>query len=177
MLRSLVERFSRGISFKRRLPSEFGCTPLYVSPDAQLKYLKIGVEAFDIELLRIAREHIQEDSHVWDVGSNLGVFAFAAASIARNGTTLAIEADNWLAQLMRKSSSLRENAGLNLQVLASAVSNKNGVSTLLIAKRGRASNYLEVAGGRSQTGGIRERVTVPTVTLDTLLESFPRQTS
>jgi FkbM family methyltransferase len=131
------------------------------------------VEAFDIELLRIAREHIQEDSHVWDVGSNLGVFAFAAASIARNGTTLAIEADNWLAQLMRKSSSLRENAGLNLQVLASAVSNKNGVSTLLIAKRGRASNYLEVAGGRSQTGGIRERVTVPTVTLDTLLESFP----
>jgi FkbM family methyltransferase len=144
-----------------------------VSPDAQLKYLKIGVEAFDIELLRIAREHIREDSHVWDVGSNVGVFAFAAASIAKKGSTLAIEADNWLAMLMRKSLSLKENAWLNIQILSTAISDNNGISTFLIAKRGRASNYLEVAGGRSETGGIRERVTVPTLTLDTLLEFLP----
>ena len=172
MIRSIIERFSRCKSFKRRLPSEFGCTPLYVSPDAQLKYLKIGVEAFDVELLRIARDHIREDSNVWDVGSNIGVFTFAAASIARKGSTLAIEADYWLVQLMRKSISLRENAGLNIQILASAISDRNGVSTFLIANRGRASNYLEVAGGRSVTGGIRERVIVPTLTMDTLLEFF-----
>jgi FkbM family methyltransferase len=172
MIRSIIERFSRGKSIKRRLPAEFRYTPLYVSPDAQLKYLKIGVEAFDVELLRIAREHIREDSHVWDVGSNVGVFAFAAASIARKGSTLAIEADNWLAQLIRKSSSLKENTGMNIQVLNSAISDKNGVSTFLIANRGRASNCLETAGGRSQTGGIRERIIVPTVTLDTILEFF-----
>lgn len=94
MIRSIIERISRGKSFMRRLPTEFHYTPLYVSPDAQLKYLKIGAHAFDDELLRIAREHIREDSHVWDVGSNIGVFAFAAASIARKGSALAIEADN-----------------------------------------------------------------------------------
>jgi FkbM family methyltransferase len=172
VLRKLIERLSRGKRFKRRLPTEFLSTPLYVSPDAQLKYLKFGVKAFDVELLRIAREHIREDSHVWDVGANIGVFAFAAASIALKGSTLAIEADNWLVQLMRKSLSLRKNSVLNIQILGSAISGRNGVATFLIANRGRASNFLEFAGGRSETGGIREKVTVPTLTLDTLLEFF-----
>lgn len=172
MIRSIIEKFSRGHSFKRRLPLEFRCTPLYVSPDAQLKYLKIGVEAFDVELLRIVREHVREDSNVWDVGANIGVFAFAAASIAMKGSTLAIEADNWLVQLMRKSLLLKDNVSLNIQILSSAVSDRNGIATFLIANRGRASNCLQVAGGRSQAGGIREKVTVPTLTLDTMLEFF-----
>lgn len=172
MIRSIIEKLSRGNSFKRRLPLEFRRTPLYVSPDAQLKYLKIGVEAFDVELLRIAREHVREDSHVWDIGANVGVFAFTAASIALKGSTLAIEADNWLVQLMRKSLLLKDNASLNIQILSSAVSDRNGVATFLIANRGRASNCLQVAGGRSQTGGTREKVIVPTLTLDTMLEFF-----
>lgn len=172
MIRSIIEKLSRGKSFKRRLPLEFRSTPLYVSPDAQLKYLKIGEGSFDIELLRITREYICEDSNVWDIGSNIGVFAFAAASIALKGSTLAIEADNWLVQLMRKSSSLRENSALNIKILGSAISDRNGVATFLIANRGRASNCLEAVGGRSETGGIRERVTVPTLTLDTLMEFF-----
>jgi len=58
MLRTMLERLSRGRSFKRRLPSRFGFTPLYVSPDARLKYLKLGEDAFDAELLRIVDEHI-----------------------------------------------------------------------------------------------------------------------
>jgi FkbM family methyltransferase len=171
-VRTIIERLSRGRYLKRRLPARFDHTPLYVSPDAQLKYLKPGNDAFDSELLKIVDEYVREDSVVWDIGANVGVFAFAAASVAKKGSALAVEADIWLAQLIRRSISLKENVGLDIQVLPSAIADKNGAATFLIAKRGRASNALEAVGGRSQAGGIRERVTVPTLTLDTLLDFF-----
>jgi len=172
MLRSIVEKLSRGKYIKRRLPYRFGRIPLYVSPDAQLKYLKPGENAFEADLLKIIDEHIQEDFVVWDIGANVGVFSFSAASVARKGKVLAVEADIWLAQLINKSLKISENSRLNMQVLPCAISNRNGAASFLIAKRGRASNTLEVAGGRSESGGIRETVTVPTLTLDTLMEFF-----
>lgn len=172
MLRSIAEKLSRGKYIKRRLPPRYGHTPLFVSPDSQLKYLKPGESAFDSDLLRIIDEHVREDSAVWDIGANIGVFALGAAGIARKGFVLAVEADIWLAQLMRKSLQLQQNCELNVQVLPCAVSDRNGAASFLIAKRGRASNALESAGGRSQTGGIREKVIVPTLTLDTLLDFF-----
>lgn len=172
MLRAILQRLSRGRSFKRKLPARFGATALYVSPDSQLKYLKPGSDAFDAGLLRIIDENIREDSVVWDIGSNVGVFAFAAASIARKGSTLAVEADTWLAQLIRQSILLKQNRGLNIQVLPCAMADRIGVADFVIANRGRASNYLKAAGGRSQAGGHREKVTVPTLTLDTLLDFF-----
>ena len=176
MLRSLLERISREKFLKRRLPLRFGRTPLYVSPDAQLKYLNLGERAFDSELLSIVSEHIHEDSIVWDIGANVGVLAFAAASIARKGTVLAIEADIWLAQLISKSARLRENRALHIRVLPCAVSDRNGIAAFLVASRGRASNALEITGARSQSGGIREKTVVPTLTLDTLLEFFSAPT-
>jgi FkbM family methyltransferase len=176
MLRSLLERLSREKSLKRRLPLRFGRTPLYVSPDAQLKFLNPGERAFDSELLSVLSEHIREDSVVWDIGANVGVFSFAAASIAGKGKVLAVEADIWLAQLIAKSARLRENQALPITILPCAVSDRNGVAAFLIASRGRASNALEVTGTRSQSGGIREKSTVPTLTLDTLLEFFDSPT-
>lgn len=170
MLRTILERISREKSIKRKLPSRFGKTSLYVSPDAQLKYIKPGEAAFDSELLAIIDEYIRDDSVIWDIGANVGVFAFGAASIAKNGFTLAVEADIWLAQLMRKSLHLKENAELNMQILPCAIADKNGVATFLISSRGRASNALETTGGRSQFGVIREKNTVPTLTMDTLLD-------
>ncbi len=157
---------------KRRLPSRFGRTPFYASADAQLKYLKPGESAFDNELFRIIEEHIREDTVVWDIGANVGVFALGASSVAGKGSVLAVEADVWLAQLLRRSLQLKENSRLRLQVLPCAIADRNGVAKFLIADRGRASNALESAGGRSQSGGIRETVTVPTLTLDTLLDFF-----
>jgi FkbM family methyltransferase len=172
MLRTIFERLSRGRSIKKRLPARFGGTCLYVSPDAQLKYLKPGKSAFNSDLLKVLDEQIREDSIVWDIGANVGVFALGAAYIARKGSTLAVEADIWLAQLIEKSISLPENRGLNIHVLPCAVSDKNGVASFLIANRGLASNSLEIARGRSQSGGIRKKVQVPSLTLDTLLDYF-----
>ncbi|MDB5301277.1 MAG: hypothetical protein JWO87_2940, partial [Phycisphaerales bacterium] len=36
LARSALERVSRRLVFKRRLPARFGGTPMYVSPDAGL---------------------------------------------------------------------------------------------------------------------------------------------
>ena len=174
MFRKIAERLGRGRTLKRRLPGDFGKTPLYVSPDAQLKYLRLGHDAFDASLLRIAFEEIEPNSTVWDIGANVGVFAFAAASRALpGGYVLAVEPDIWLANIMRESAALSENRRLVVHVLAAAISNKVGISTLLIAQRGRASNALQGVG-RNQMGGVRDRMPVPTLTLDHLLNSIPK---
>jgi FkbM family methyltransferase len=158
------------------LPASVGGAQLYVSPDAQLKYLKPGANAFDMDLLRLAQDHVKSDSVVWDVGANVGVFTFAAAGLATQGRVFAIEADSWLVELIRRSCRLPANRALHITVLPAAVSATNGVAEFVIARRGRASNYLAVAGGWSQTGGERERTHVPTLTLDSLLDSFPTPT-
>jgi FkbM family methyltransferase len=173
MIRLLIERLLRNTVVKRRLPSAFGSIPLYVSPDAQLKYLK---PRFDEDLLEVVSTWIQPDSIVWDVGANVGVFALAAAARAAEGQVLAIEPDIWLAGLIGKSVTLTPRLVPRISVLPAAISSKNGVETFLIANRGRASNALESAGGRSQMGGVRKRVCVCTLTLDTLLESCPGPT-
>lgn len=54
MIRTLVERLCRGRKIIRRLPPRLGGIRFYVSPDAQLKYLKIGESAFDSQLLKVA---------------------------------------------------------------------------------------------------------------------------
>ena len=173
MWRRLAERLGRKRLLKRRLPSEFGGTPLYISPDAQLKYLRFGRSAFDADLLRLASEEIEPNSTIWDIGANVGVFAFAAASRALpGGYVLAVEPDDWLANIIRRSAALPENSRLAVQVLAAAISDKVGTRTLLIAERGRASNALQGAG-RNQMGGVRDRVPVRTFTLDHLLDSYP----
>ncbi|MFG6102890.1 FkbM family methyltransferase [Leptothoe sp. EHU-05/26/07-4] len=171
VLRKLAEQLSREKTFIRRLPSKFSKTPLFVSPDAQLKYLKLGAEAFDKELLDIALECVNKDDVVWDIGANVGVFTFAAASIiGTKGHVLSVEPDIWLANLIQRSTRLRENQNLSVDVLPVAVAENCGIETFLVATRGRASNVLAKAGGRSQMGGYRERNFVPTFSLDDLLK-------
>ena len=172
MLRKIVERLSRNRIIKRSIVVNDKAFPIFVSPDAQLKYLKLGSGAFDRDLIQIAEKYLNEHSCVWDIGANVGVFTFAAASVAHKGSVLAVEADTWLVGVLRKSSRLSNYSALDIQILPAAASNKGGVDSFLVAKRGRASNALEVAGGRSEMGGVRELQYVPTVTLDMLLEKF-----
>lgn len=172
ILRRLMERMSRGYAYQRSLPPHFGRTPIYVSPDAQLKYLKFGSNVFDQRLLDIVVSHISSQSCVWDVGANVGVFSFAAASIAKEGNVLAIEPDLFLVSLIKRSLKLRRNLGLRMQVLPAAISHSNGVSEFHIASRGRAANFLRDARGRDQAGGSRESNLVPTFSLDELLKHF-----
>ncbi|MCW8935480.1 MAG: FkbM family methyltransferase [Gammaproteobacteria bacterium] len=172
IIRTIIERLSRGKVFKRKIRVGGKTIPLLVSPDSQLKYLKFGAGVFDQDLINIAEQYLDSDSNVWDVGANVGVFTFAASSVAHDGTVVSIEADIWLANILRKTAMFNEYSNNNICVLPVAISNENSIASFVIAARGRASNALKVAGGRSQMGGIRETQYVPTLTLDTLLNTF-----
>jgi FkbM family methyltransferase len=111
---------------------------------------------------------------VWDIGANVGLFAFAAAFAAGPaGRVLAVEADNWLAELLRRSARTAPPAYAPVEVLAAAVSDTPDPVEFFIARRGRAGNHLGSVPGSTQTGGTREVRRVDAVTLDGLLARSP----
>jgi FkbM family methyltransferase len=174
MLRSLLERLSRNVVIKRRLPAEFGRAPLLVTPGSALNLWRFDLGRADPMLFDVVREHLGPGDRAWDVGANVGLFSFAAAArCGREGGVLAIEADTWLVGLLRRSAALPGNRPYGVEVLPAAVSDSNDLARFNIAVRGRAANYLDSAGGSSQSGGVLESQLVPTVTLDWLLERFP----
>ena len=172
MIRRLAERLARGRVLRRTIEVAGRRVPIHVSPDAQLKYLKPGARAFDADLLELAERRLAIDAVVWDVGANVGTFAVAAAVVAQHGRVFAIEADIWLAGLLRRTAAEPIFAG-RIEVVPCAVAANAGVARFVIAARGRASNSLELSGGRSQMGGAREVVLVPTLPLDALLGALP----
>jgi FkbM family methyltransferase len=171
MLREIVEKLSRRVVLKRRLPEEFGAAPIYVTPDSALRFWSQNLSKADPTLFKVAKEIVKGGSVVWDIGANVGLFTFAAASLSgKAGKVLAVEPDTFLVDLLRRSnrSFLRASRiGAQVDVLPVAVSSRVGIEKLNIAARGRSANFLD-GGGSSQTGGIRESQTVITVTLDWL---------
>lgn len=176
MFRSVLERVSRGIVFRRRLPANFGRRPFLVTPDSALAYLKPGFSEFS-DLITIASECIQEGDCVWDIGGNVGIFSFLSShKVGPEGTVVCVEPDPVLASLVQRSARLSANLDRNINVLCAAVSRKTEVAKFSIAERGRSSNSLQEIGARSQTGGIRYTQYVPTTTLDAMLSVFPPPT-
>lgn len=159
-IRAIIETIARGRKIKRRLPNGIN---LFVSPDSQLKYLKSN---FDPDLIEFAEKHVSPETVVWDVGANCGVFAFSCAAAKQ---VVAIEADPFLTNLIQETSMMN---GVPIVLIGAAASSETGIAEFTIARRGRASNHLSSVSGRSQTGGERARMLVPTVTLDMLLDKL-----
>ncbi|MCL6608968.1 MAG: FkbM family methyltransferase, partial [Geminicoccaceae bacterium] len=111
-----------------------------------------------------ARWLVGPGRRVWDIGANVGVFAFAAAGRAgADGRVLAVEPDPWLFALLQHSRAANRGGLAPVELLCAAVADRSGLARLQIAARGRAANTL--AGfGSSQMGGVREELLVPTVT-------------
>lgn len=82
MIRKLVERLSRRVVLRRKWPAEYGGGHVYLSPDAMLKVWTRSAAAVDQDLLQAASALVRRGDRVWDVGSNLGIFAFASAHLA-----------------------------------------------------------------------------------------------
>lgn len=173
LARRAAERISREIILKKRLPRRVGGAILYVSPGSALRYWRPGLRDVDPALLDAACELIDRGSVVWDIGANVGLFAFAAAGLSgESGLVVSVEPDPFLAGLQRRSGLCRSVGHARVEVVGAAVSNELGLVQLCIARRGRSSNYVD-GGGRSRTGGVRQRLWVPSVTLDSLLDVFP----
>jgi FkbM family methyltransferase len=170
-VRTIAERLSRGLVFRRRLPDGFGKGKIFVSPDAGLRFYRYNLAAGDAILFKMAGELVKAGDVVWDVGANVGLFAFAAANRAgRTGEVIAIEPDLWLVSLLRRScAALDSSRNAPVTVLPAAVSDSFGLAKLHIASRARSSNYIDGVGS-TQAGGTRSTQHVLTVALDWLLE-------
>jgi FkbM family methyltransferase len=173
LMRRLIEQWARCKTLRRRLPPDFGRRPIFVSPDSALTYLLPRWSSGSQQLLSVARRFVTRGSTVWDIGANVGIFAFAAAARAGAGAeVMAVEPDPFLASLLQRSASHPANADIAVAVLCAAVSDQRGLARFLIASRGRSSNALEQSSQRSQAGGTRYVQYTPTITLDSLLETF-----
>ena len=97
----------------------------------------------------------------------MGLFSFAAAVAAGpSGRVLAVEPDTAMAGLLRRSVAVNQGYA-PVDVLPAAVSDQESVARFHIARRNRATNYLD-GFGTTQTGGARSTQMVPAVTLDWL---------
>lgn len=112
--------------------------------------------------MALVGEVVKPNAVVWDVGANLGLFTFAAATASgSDGFVLAIEPDPWLVNLLRRSTKLTsQTSAAPVHVLCAAAADRAGVSRLHIARRSRSTSYLE-GFGTTQTGGSRESQLVP----------------
>lgn len=173
-LRSLAEAVTHRFVFRRRLPPPYQQFRIFVSSESGLRYLKPRLTNVDPSLLRLVTEFVQPGHTVWDIGANVGLFAFTAARRAGpTGRVVAVEADTWNVALLRRSAELSTSAAAPVDVVPTAVSDGIGIARFNIAVRSRSTNHLE-GYGSTQTGGVRETHLVPTVTLDHLLNHFPR---
>lgn len=172
LARTITERLSRGRSLVRRLPPQFGKHSLVVSPDAALRWLRPSSEAFEAELLCAVDALIRPGDVVWDLGANVGAFGVPAA-IRSGSTTIFVEADAFLAELLRRTAKHRSNVGLDLRVLCAAIGDHDGVFEFAIAGRGRASSGLVESSLSTQHGRTRQRLLVPGLRADTLLANQP----
>jgi FkbM family methyltransferase len=173
MLRRIIEDVTRDWVIRRRLPADFLRASIHVSPSAGLRYLYRSMDDVDAVLLGLVREFVKPGAVVWDIGANVGLFSFAAASLAGpEGHIIALEPDAWLVQLLRRSTRRQPARSAPVQVIPAAVASDVSIRTLCLAARSRAANYL-AEFGTIQTGGAREQQSVVALTLDWLLESLP----
>lgn len=171
MLRAFAERLSRGVVLERRMPPGLGGLRLFVSPDASLKFWRRDLWKTDPFILRSALALVRPGDVVWDIGANVGLFAFASAGLSGpSGSVLALEPDPWLVALLRRSAAIARASGHLVEVLAVAAGDRPGDLVLNIARRGRATNFVSGNEPSTQTGGVRTSVEVRGVTLDGLLE-------
>ena len=148
LFRSCLERVSRRLVLRRRLPARFGRRKLWVTPGAALSYYHSLDSGRWIDLFDFAGHCVNPGDTVWDIGANLGVFAFAAAHRAGPaGDVLAVEADPWLADLVRRSAAENPGPAASVAVLCAAAAAGHNLEMFATPERARSGSHLTSTPG------------------------------
>lgn len=171
--RRLAFRFFRSIYIRRRISTDNGSFAAFVSANSSLKVMDPRGVAIDPVHRRFIRNWVLPSSIVWDVGANLGLFAFPAALKARAGRVYCFEPDIDLARNLRRSVSLPENKSLDISVLDLALFDADGTASFEISKYSRAMNRIQGAGRwNDKKVAVEQVVLVTTSRIDTLAETL-----
>lgn len=173
MIRKFMEMLFRNRYLKRRLPKKFGGLFIYLSPDSQLKYLGFNIKKIANDLLTIVEYEVNKNDMIWDVGANVGLFAFSCLE-PKKCNLLMIEPDPFLNGLLHKTLKINSKYVKNTNILPVVICEKVGIEKLRISKRGRASNSIVGVEESSQTGGVREVHDIASYTLDKLLDYYKK---
>jgi len=163
--------------FRRTCRTDDGVFAAYVSPGSSLKFLNLRLSLVDRVHQRFICDWVEPDSIVWDIGSNLGLFALPAALKAKRGRVFAFEPDVDLAANLLRSLRLKQNKDLQVSVLSVAVSNVDATAYFQISKFSRAMSKLEAAGKWNDKKVVsEERRSVVTMRIDSLSRTLASPT-
>jgi len=163
-----------GFTFRKTLPREFGGAKIIVTSRSDIRLLAPGFTSSAGDLLQIARLCIRSGDCVWDLGSNLGIFAFCAAwKAGPNGKVFSLEADPFYAEFQHRTVKTLPEGYAPVVPLCAAVADKMTILDLAVPKRGHSRSYLKTVAGNDpgETETIKQ---VVSVTCDFLVEHWGR---
>lgn len=178
IIRSAAEYFSRDRVLRRCMPTKYGGSPIFVTPDSALSYRRFDLSRSNGgPAIRSSGHFSRHGDRVFDIGANTGLFAFVAAFVSGQlGDVIAVEPDPVLSHLLSRSVGMQTNPRSPIRVLTAAVSDTVGVAEFTVAARGRYSNHLADVQGRVTAGGCRTLITTVTLTVDWPAERFGNPT-
>lgn len=161
---------TKGFTFSKRLPAEFGSLSVRVTTGADLRVLYPGFDRCANDLMLVARLFVKPGDVVWDVGSNLGIFSVCAAHKAGpQGRVLSIEADPKYAAIQHETFTALPHGAAPCNVLCAAVADRLGILDFGVHAQGSArSGLVETASAKASSSK-----PVMAITLDYLLDSEP----
>ena len=165
-----IRRLTADYLFQKTLPQKFGSGKIYVTSRSDIRLLFPGLEKVAADLFWVADNYLSAGNVVWDIGSNLGIFAFcAAAKVGRSGRVFSLEADPRYADIQHRSLKNISGQAGEMSILCAAAADQLGLLELVIPKKGHARNHLNVVAGNS-AGEAESKKQVVTLTLDYLLD-------
>ena len=139
-----------------------------ISTRSYRRYWLKSLEEIHADLFAAVARWVPQDAVVWDIGANLGVFAFAAAlRIGRGGHVYAFEADLEMAALMALSLAARTPEEADVCICPLAIGAKNGEACFSVSGYRTAASALDGFGRFEANKDDRKR-TVPMQTVDSL---------
>jgi FkbM family methyltransferase len=158
--------------FCKRMPSSLERRKVVVSSRSYRRYWINSLEAIHCDIFAAVELWVHKNSVIWDIGANLGVFAFSAAVRAGvGGYVYAFEPDLEMAALMVRSLSEAIQNEAEVCIYPFAVGSRDGEARFVVSGYRTAASALDGFGRFGGNKNDRAR-TVPIRTVDSLARSL-----